>query len=268
MRKLKEPEGVTPLDVFISSIRKERTTSSPDGSNYTYNHGYVYKDRDITLTFLMEAKSNQAYTLMRDEVYKWLDNSTGATYLSEVHQQGKRYLVVIDEPFIPEMINGRVATVEVKCTKIGLPFGESIITSAYIDKNRFKYNVDSPLTHGLGFSNHENEYIYSNTFKNFRIFNAGTADNDLFEQDLRIEITGASGSTFTLKNKTTGELFKVNVPVKSTDRIEIQGARILINSTNALRKTNRQFISLNSGWNEFEMSSNAKTFFDFRFYYK
>lgn len=270
MKKLEYPKGFKPLDIFISSIRKERVTSALQGSNVTHNHGAVHRDREITLKIGLEAENTKDYRLLRDETFALLDNYTGETYVSESHQPAKRYLVAIDEPFIPERIpnNQTVAEITVPCIKLGLPFAESIVTSSYIDKNSLKYNDIKPLAYGLGYSNHENEYIYSNTFESFRIFNPGTAAVELFEQDLRIEITNASDSNFKMTNLTTGDLFEVKVPVKRSDRIEIKGAKITINYANGLRKTNRGFISLAPGWNYFELSSNAKTNFDFRFYYK
>ena len=55
--------------------------------------------------------------------------------------------------------------------------------------------------------------------------------------------------------------------LKTSDVVVLDGPEIKINGLQALRKTNRRFISLASGWNEFRLNRTAKTMFDSRFYY-
>ena len=49
MNKLDFPDGVKPLDIFISSINKERETSRVEGSHLKRDNGFVYGERDIEL---------------------------------------------------------------------------------------------------------------------------------------------------------------------------------------------------------------------------
>src|SRR5699024_5502758 len=90
MSKIDFPKGVIPLDIFISSIGKERELESIEGKGGFIDYGYVYKERDIELKLLLKAKDTQDYRLIRDEVYDTLDR---IYYVSEKYQPGKVYHV-------------------------------------------------------------------------------------------------------------------------------------------------------------------------------
>src|SRR5699024_4480203 len=93
-----------------------------------------------------------------------------------------------------------------------------------------------------------------------------------FEQYLSIDITGVEGSIdgFELLNKTTGDVFKVNEKVSNDSRIILDGPNITKNGLQYFRKTNRKYITLAPGLNEFSIgkAARARVKFDFRFYYK
>src|SRR5699024_12338086 len=101
----------------------------------------------------------------------------------------------------------------------------------------------------------------------FIIYNAENILVHTFDQDLRIEISGVIGKNFEMRNVTTGDVFKVTDTLKSSDVVNLDGPEIKINGLQALRKTNRRFISLLPGWNEIRLNKTAKVIFDFRFYY-
>ena len=117
----------------------------------------------------------------------------------------------------------------------------------------------------MGLLYDEESHKYTHTARSFRVYNAGNVDIHPFEQDSRIEITGASKG-YELKNTTTGDVFKLTDTVNG--KVVLDGANITDNNSQALRKTNRKYISLKSGWNEFTQSQDTEVKFDFRFYYK
>ena len=265
MNKLDFPDGVKPLDIFISSINKERETSRVEGSHLKRDNGFVYGERDIELDLWMKAHDTEDYRLLRDEVYALFDR---VGYISEEYQKGKRYKVNVDDQYIPERIEGTRLFAEAKivCTTDGLPFAESIGTTALIDKNGVSAN-DALWGYGMGIISNVESQQYTHTSSTFRIYNAGNVLVHPFQQDLKIEISGVIGKNFEMRNVTTGDVFKVTDTLKSSDVVNLDGPEIKINGLQALRKTNRRFISLASGWNEFRLNSVAKTKFDFRFYY-
>lgn len=274
MDKIEFPQGVTPLDIFISSIGKERVTGEVEGSNQTINYGAIYKGRNIKLSVYMKAKDTHDYRLLRDEVYAMFQ--TGDTfYVSESYEQGKRYLVSVDEQYIPERINRNSATAKIQCTKLGLPFAESVGTTQDIQRDGI--NSEKGLwSFGMGLSSDEDSHKYTHTLPRFnrmdlKIYNAGNVPIHPFEQKLKIKISDVVGSTnfLELKNKTNGTIFRVNEKVTSSKTIILDGPNITINSLQSFRKTNRKYILLDKGWNEFEIigATGAKVEFDFPFYY-
>ena len=273
MNKLNFPDGVKPLDIFISSIERNRITDNAEGSNVLQDMGYTYGTRSIELDMLLKAHDTQDYRLLRDEVYALLDR---VAYVSEQYQKGKRYSVRIDSQYVPDRIpnNQRYAEVKITCDVIGLPFAESIATTSLIDANGLRYS-DEVWQYGMGLllDNESHSYTHSGTV--FRIYNAGNVAVHPFEQELQIDLTGIIGSGFEMKNLTTGDVFKINDEMKPADKFTIGKTNesdsmfmMTFNNANGLRKTNRKYISLASGWNEFRLNRHAKTSFNFRYYYK
>ncbi|MFB4471830.1 phage tail domain-containing protein, partial [Oceanobacillus caeni] len=120
------PDGVKPLDIFISSIEKERTSDRAEGSNRKINYGSTYTDRDIELKILMKAHDTQDYRLLRNAVYAMFQIGD-ELYVSEKYERGKRYLICVDQRFIPERMpnNQRFAEANIVCSMPELPFAES-----------------------------------------------------------------------------------------------------------------------------------------------
>jgi len=107
---------------------------------------------------------------------------------------------------------------------------------------------------------------------NFRVYNAGNVPIHPFQQEFKITISQVIGSTeyFELKNATSGATFRINEAVSDSQVIVIDGPNITSNGLQYLRNTNKQYIELDPGWNEFEVkgADRATIEFDFPFYYK
>src|SRR5699024_4879147 len=151
-----------------------------------------------------------------------------------------------------------------------LPFAESIGTTADISGYKLKYS-DEIWSYGMGLLYDEDSHRYIHAGTEFRIYNAGNVTVDPFEMDLKITIDPiySSPSFFEMTNKTTGETFRVNEGMQGKSLV-IDGPNVTINSLQALRRTNKQFITLAPGWNEFELkgTGSSRVEFDFRYYYK
>lgn len=271
MNEIKLPEGFIPLDIFISSIDKERITDRVEGSNRKTNYGFTYNERDIQLSILLKAYDTQDYRLLRDETYA-LFNRSDTFYIVEKNNPGKRYLVSVDEKFIPDRIPGnqRFAEVTINCVMPELPFAESIAKTSDITNGILRYS-DEMWSYGMGLSYDDDSQQYVHAGTSFKIWNAGNVTINPFEMDLKIKIDPIHQSPdyFEMTNKTTKETFRVDEGMQG-DSILIDGANVTINSLQALRKTNKQFISLVPGWNEFELkgTGSSRVEFDFRYYYK
>lgn len=255
------PDGVTSLDIFISSMRKERNTESVEGSNRNIDYGAVYKEREIQLNISMHAQDTQSYRLLRNEVYALFDD---VAYVSEEYDPGKIYEVRIDSQYIPERINGRVAKGEIECSMPGLPFAESIGTTQDIEQNGLRYSQEL-WSYGMGLSYDDDSQKYTNKKMNFAIFNAGDIGIHPFEQYLKIEFENI-GKGYRLINETTGDKFEYLG--RTTGKFVLDGPNMTMKGLQAFRDTNRQYISLAPGWNYFNQNKAKEVKFDFKYYYK
>src|SRR5699024_3487249 len=181
---------------------------------------------------------------------------------------GKRYKVRVTGAYNLEQMR-IYGFGEIMLETVDLPFAESIKTTADIDKNGLRYG--DGWSYGMGLLYDDESHKYTHTGTSFRIYNAGNVPVHPFEQDLKITISNVTGSTnhLEIKNITNGTTFRVTEAVSSGQTIVLDGPNITSNDLQYLRKTNRQFIELDAGWNEFEIdgATNAEVNFDFRFYY-
>lgn len=264
MNTIKYPNGFIPLDIFISSVEKSRITSRIEGSDKRLNCGSNYLERDVLLTIRLQANDTEDYRLLRDATYE-IFSKFDTFFVSETYQSGKRYLVAVDEQYIPERINKRASYLEINCTKLGIPFAESIGTTQDIEMNG-GITYDSELwSYGMGLLHDEESHKYIHSTTSFSVFNAGNVEVHPFEQYLKITVENAS-KNYELINTTTGDKFKYTGNTNGT--IKLDGPNITLNNLQILRDTNKEFITLAPGWNHFTQSQSRKVEFDFRFYYQ
>lgn len=262
MNEIGLPHGALPLDIYISSIQKRRPTSDLEGMSGVIDYGLAdYKTRPITIDVGLLPEDTQDYRLLRDEIYDFFQ-SLDYFYISEKYQRGKRYKVNVTDSFTPDRLAITMAQMTFPLENIDLPFSESIKTTSDIDKNGLNYG--DGWYYGMGLLYDEASHKYTHTSRTFKIYNAGSVPIHPFEQELIITIEGASKG-YELENITTDDVFKVTKDLNG--KIVIDGPVITDNGSQALRKTNKTFITLAPGWNEFRQNQNAKVFYDFRFYY-
>ena len=107
------------------------------------------------------------------------------------------------------------------------------------------------------------------TVNTFSVYNAGNVTVEPESMYLEIVFSNVRGDSLTLKNKTTGETLAINRTIRGLV-VRQTGMGIYIDGTNRFRDTNRRFIRLLPGINEFEVtgSSYGRVSVDFKFYYK
>lgn len=292
-----EQYGILVKDFIVSSIPLESTYGNVEGGDRKIDYGAKYGTRTIRVPFVLRAYDLMDFPLLRDVLfdlvldkesfhiremrrvkklaYAFVDPSEPARMDPDTNNQfvgGKRYLVRLQNTFDIDQIeiDGEG---ELVFETTELPFSESIGTTQDIQQNGISAN-DELWGFGMGLIDDPDSFIYTHSNKTeFKIYNAGNADIHPFEQDLKIEIefptTVQTNNYFQLKNVTNGSTFRVNEQVLPLQKFVLDGPNITRNGLNALRMTNRQFITLDPGWNEFEVSGNtmATIRFDFRFYY-
>lgn len=283
-----EKYGIIVKDFIVSSIPLESVYGNVEGRDGNLDYGARYASRTITIPFEMKAHDLMDYPLLRDKLFNFV-SSKESFYIREMRRSkklayafvdtnepskmnaetdnklvgGKRYMVRLQNAFDLEQVELYGAG-ELILETTELPFAESIGTTADLN-NGITY--DSELWgYGMGLTDDDHKYSFNNATQ-FNVFNAGDVPIHPFEQELKITITGVAGEGFTLTNQRTGDTFKVNDTLSPTDVIVIDGPNITINGLQALRRTNRKFITFEIGNNILTSNLPATLSVDMRFYY-
>lgn len=274
--------GINVKDFNVGSIPVTGLYGDVEGRAGTVDYGADLGQRTISVPFYMKANDMADYPLLRDELFS-LVVSQEPFYVRELRRTeyqtgdnrmvgGKRYKVRISGGFdIDQAFKYGFGEISFETTD--LPYAESIGSTQDIDMGGV--SSDSDLWgFGMGLDADDRHLQYTHNVqrgKEFLIYNAGNVKIHPFQQFLRIEISDVVGydSFFELKNETNGSVFRVNQRLTGSQRSVLDGANFTIDSLQSLRKTNRQFIGLESGVNMLSIQGamSAKIKFDFRFNY-
>lgn len=262
MKELPFPEGVKPLDIFVSSVNKRRLTEEFEGRSGTLNYGYDYGERSVDLSLWLEAHDTIDYRLIRNELYAFFDTHD-VFYIEETRVPSRVLKVTIDESYIPERINQTHSSVEISCRTLDSVFWESKYTTLELHDSGYSATAEK---YGLVDSINSDNTKYKFTDGNFSIWNGGNVTVEPETMYLKITATGTNGA-LEMQNKATGDTFKVNASFGGD--LVIDGMNIKLNGVNVFRDTNKRYIRLASGKNDFEVIGQFTDItIDFRFYYK
>ncbi|PEL75419.1 phage tail protein [Bacillus toyonensis] len=231
--------GIETRDFNPSAPSPKHSYEEMEGSHGEIDLGTVYGPRKINCSFYLKAADMLDYALFRDKVFNIFD-SRQAFYIIDKRNPGKQWLVKCASDY--EIDQQRVYgffDIEFKSSS---PFAESIGTTL-------------------------DQFTYSTT--TFSIYNAGDTPLDPRRMPLLITFKGAS-SKLKIKNKTTGDEWSYTGTTSTNDTIRLDQVRFTKNSLSIVRDTNKKLISLNVGFNYFEITGTTGAFsisFDFRFYY-
>ena len=267
MQEVKSPDGFIPLDIFVSSIGKERHTDKVEGMPGEVNYGSSYTSRDVELTMWFKAKDTIDYRLLRDELYAYFD-SYDYFYVIETNKPTRALKIVIDENIQDKRINTYYGEITINARTVDNPFWVSLYTTKELNDTGYDALVEKyGLVDGINSDNTK----YKFTERNFSIWNAGNVTVEPETMYLKITIySPESIGDFTIHNITTGEKLIINRNIPARNTITIDGMSISLNFTNIFRDTNKRFLSLIPGENEIEITNGTfrEIAFDFRFYYK
>ncbi|MDW4106494.1 phage tail family protein [Staphylococcus saprophyticus] len=267
MNKLNYPVGVRPLDLLVSSIEKERKEQSLDGVPGVVDYGFNYKGREVKMNFMTEHYHDTFdHRLQRDEIYNLFD-SYPFLYVSDDTVPSRVLKITIDGSFTPERYGYWYSTFEVDARITGLPFWRTKYTTQELNNSGYKSITEK---YGMADGIHIDHTKYTYTTNEFTVFNAGNVTIDPRNMPLDIRLSYAtSNGIVSIENITTGEKFTFSRSFTNT-HLNLYGTKVQLGSTNWLRESNRQFLTLIPGENKFKISN--ATFqdirFDFLFHYK
>jgi len=247
-------------DLSIPSLNATPNFSGGEDGLMPYFIGHDIGAREIEMSIEIISVDYLDYSLLKNILYSIFPINE-PFYIVDKRVPGIRHKVVLNGSFIPERHNPINGTAVIPLLSDKPHYAESTLTTLDIND---KLEVDDSLSFGMGLLTDDESHVYVHETETFRIYNAGNVPVHPFEQMLNITIEGAS-ENYTLKNLTTGDEFKYTDDVTGT--LRLQGPNITINNLQALRHTNKEFITLAPGWNEFEQNQPCEISFDFRFYY-
>ena len=268
INEIKYPVGVTPLDILVSSIERERYEENIKGIPGPIDYGFDFKEREITLKFQMEHYHDTFdFRLQRDELYN-IFSSHNHLYVSDNLVPTRVIKLQVDGQFTPERYGYWYSTLEVTGKTTGLPFWRTKYTTQDVETKRFEAIAEQfGLADGLNVDYPK----YTFTGNKFTVWNGGNVTLDPRNMDLKIRLFRLkTDGNFKLTNHTTGETFEY-LASTTGNTIDLEGIQAFKGMLqNRLRETNRKYISLVPGLNEISYTGGEmiNIQFDFPFYFK
>ncbi|MDM5229640.1 phage tail family protein [Lysinibacillus pakistanensis] len=226
--------------------------------------GTQYKQRVITVTLLYIVQDICGYDLLRDELNA-LFTRDEAFYITFKREHWKRYKVRLAQQLEIDP-NRHMNSFDITFRMDDL-FAESFGTSLDL-QNRGEWDED---IWGFGSGiNYDTQYSYTFNTNSFVVKNIGNQTIDPRKSSLEITLKGTFNSFVQIKNNTTGDVYRFNNALSSTDTLKLSGIRTLKNSLSAFKHTNHKLLTLAPGDNNITVEGGTvnSVVFDFRFLYK
>ena len=267
MKEIPFPDGVIPLEIFVGSVGKERTVDTVDGRPGVVDYGFNYTDRPVALFLRIKATDAADFRLLRNEVFATFDVGS-AFYVAEADVPSRVLKVVVDESYIPDRLTEEYADFDINCRTLDSVFWESIYTTKELHDSGYSATAEK---YGLVDNIDDEKVKYRFTENTFTVYNAGnvTVEPESMYLELLFYYCTIPDGKMTVKNLTTGDVLEIN-SVENRMHIKQSGMKLTIGAVQRFRDTNRRFISLAPGDNQFEIT--GATFdearFDFKYYFK
>ena len=271
-----------------SGIKKRTGSEYSDGRPGRINYHSEDEYRTITLLVQSTAYDMQDVAHLRDSInelfdgelmlrerriksveveYESMGQRTGELQLgSPEYVNGKQVKVAMaNSPEIDDTALVSTFTVEFETTES--PYFETIYTTLELHDTGYSATAEK---YGLVDNIDDEKVKYRFTGSNFTVYNAGNVTIEPESMGIVIQITSATSSgNLSLKNITTGEEFKLNKEITNRN-ISLNGMNVRDGTINAFRDSNRRFISLAPGDNQFEITGAtfSEVWFSFKYYYK
>jgi len=247
----------------IPSLDLNHMTESVEGRGNLVV-GTQYQQRIIKVTLLYIVQDICGYDLLRDELNALFARDE-AFYIVLKREHWKRYKVRLAQQLEIEP-NRHMNSFDITFRMDDL-FAESFGTSLDL-QNRGEWDAD---IWGFGSGiDYDTQYNYTFNTNNFVVKNIGNQKIDPRQSALEVTLKGNFGSFVQITNNTTGDVYRFNNALSSTDTLKLSGIRTLKNSLSAFKHTNHKLLTLTPGDNSITVEGGTvnSVVFDFRFLYK
>lgn len=277
------------LSFMASGIKKRSGSDYSDGRPGRINYHSEDEYRTITLTVQANAEYMQRVAHLRDSINELFE---GEFLLRE--KRIKELEVEYESPGqrtgelqlgAPEYVNGKqikvamvnVAEIEdtlltstfvVEFETIELPYAESIYTTLELHDSGYEASKEN---YGLVDDIDVDKTNYRFKDNQFTVFNAGNVVIEPENMFLEIMIKNVVvNESMTLLNKTNGEKHVYHFSTTAPSDYRIKNINVTRAGVNVFRNTNKRFISLLTGDNDFEITGAtfSEIYFNFKYYYK
>lgn len=255
--------GVKRLFHRIPSLELEHITESVEGRGII-NVGTKYKQRVISVQLLYNVIDIYSYYLLRDELNALFARNE-PFYIIFKREHYKKYKVRLAQQLAiepaPQMNSFDVDFL------MDNKFAESVGTSLDL-QNRGEWDAD---LWGFGSGiDYDTQYNYTFNQNEFVVKNIGNVEVNPRESALEITLKGVFTNHVQITNHTTGDVYRFNNPLSSTDILKLDGVRTLKNSLSAFKHTNRKLLMLAPGDNNITVEGGTvnSIVFNFLFLYK
>ena len=283
--------SVEVTDFKVSSMVKQSVYEDIEGANRV-DYGAEYKHRTISIPFIMKAYDLHDFAHLRNEIFAKVD-SLESFYIREMRRPIRRQYEFVNFNEKPkeregtnnQYVDGKqyqvrlvnVIEIEQRGVKgVGelvfetteSPYAQSVYTTLDLHDSGYSATAEK---YGMVDNIDDEKVKYRFTENEFTVYNAGNVS--IRPENMRLNIIARnvhSSGNFTIRNKTTGEEIVLQRESNGS-HFRIDGMIIRLgNIMNIFRDTNRRFISLAPGDNEFEILNGTfdEINFDFKYYYK
>lgn len=258
-----EDFGLKRLFHRIPSVELKHLTESVEGRGNLIV-GTQFSQRTIEVTLLYRVSDIYDYYLLRDEMNALFARNE-AFYIIFKREHWKRYKVRLAQQLSIEPAS-KMNSFDISFLMEDL-FAESVGTSLDLQNHG---TWDSDLW-GFGSGiDYDTQYNYTFSTNEFVVKNIGNEKIDPRQSQLDILLKGVFNSYAQITNHTTGDVYRFNNTLSSTDTLKLSGVRTLKNSLSAFKHTNRKLVSLAPGDNRITVEGGtvSSVVFDFRFLYR
>ena len=256
--------GIIPLNFYLGSLSPRHVTEESEGADGHIDMETTYEGRTMSARFLLRTQNYNEYAVKRNEVFRIFQGKKPFYLISE-EELNKRWKVKAAAQFMPERLSRTDGVFEVEFISES-PYAESLYSTLSIPPREILQTANGVWD---GFEPEEMRYEF--TESNFMVWNDGDVllDPRLRFMEMLIRFKGQS-NRLKIENKTTGDVFEYRGTTNGADTIELTGIRHLKNGRSIFKDTNHKLITLETGWNNFNISGTSGDFqihFDCRFYY-
>jgi len=220
--------GLVGLKLEVPSPSYRKITEVLDGRPGAVVIENILDSRQLVASFMVTADNYDDSLKSRNRLYGLIGN--GQTfYVAEARQPTKRWKVYADG-WVPERINVRTSIFDVPLfAESGTSESISIIEKTYAAST-------------FSFKNEGNISIDPNV-----------------HSEMEIEFSGAS-TNLKIKNLTNSDEWSWTGVTVDGDTVLLKGVRSLKNGASIFGQTNKKLITMDPGWNEFQLFGVSETF--------